>query len=498
MLKLIGLTLIFILNYSCVKQQGGFSKPLVFGSQATGAPGEKVFFAEEANILQFLQNLENTTPSNAESGELDPFISRCGSFDTPLEFRDFASGLITNIFQVKGQNYDTYQTLFFTGANPGNLANKKIDLDLNKLEFVGAFNYDYSPLPSDLTFAPPGTRIAIAVPFKVIGQPISIEFFTMHLLKVNGNFSNGGFVWAGDGVRKCDDVVVIPDLPDPPTSISLKAPLNQIDIETNPTLVISGVELDDIVKVYSDSKCVFEVTSTISSSNSVDVNIPSLSSGTYTFYSRRFLIDNSVSACSTAFATYTLDLIPPPAPFSLSMVNPALNTGNISTPTLRVSGVNIDDTIRVFADSNCQTPVGQGIAEGNSIDIVLNSLDPGSYTLWANASDPLLNIGPCSNANVSYFLDLTPPPTPNLTNASVTGDQATITVENVSPGDTVKLYSTAGCSNLVGSASSVATEVDVTTVSLINGSYTVYGKSIDLAGNESSCTSVGIDFVISN
>ncbi|MFZ8934892.1 MAG: hypothetical protein ACO2ZP_13445, partial [Bacteriovoracaceae bacterium] len=343
----------------------------------------------------------------------------------------------------------------------------------------------------------PGTRVIVKVAFNIIGGSGSLGF-NFHLIKVNGNFSNGGFVWAGNGLKNCSDVVVIPDLPDPPTSITLKAPVNPIDIETTPTLVISGVEDNDTVKVYTDSKCIFEVASIISSSNTVDVIMPSLSSGTYTFYSKRILSDGSVSPCSSNFASYTLDLIAPPAPSSISLVNPAITPGNIDTPTLRVSGVNSDDTVRIFSDSSCTNVVAQAITQSSSVDIVVNALDPGSYTFWANAEDPLGNIGTCSSSNISYFLDLTPPGTPSLTSQVVNADKATITVDNVSAGDRVELYSIAGCSNLVGSASSLGTQVDVTTISLINGSYTLYAKSIDLAGNESSCTPAGIGVTISN
>ncbi len=497
MFKLVGFLILF-LQIACVQQQGGFSKPLVFGNEARGVPGEKIFFAEEANILQFLQNFENLTPTNAESGEMDSYIARCGFLDVPGEFRDFGIADQTGIFISKGQNYETYQTLFFSGNHEGNLANKKMVLDLNNLKFMGAFTYDYGAVSDSLTFAPPGTRVAVSVPTEVVGLAGTSNVI-FHLLKVNGNFSNGGFVWIGDGIQSCDQVVVAPEVPEPPSSMSLKAPIKAVDVVTDPILVIGGININDTVKVYSDSRCVYEVASVLSNSNEVDVQLPSISSGTYTYYSRIIKDDGGVSPCSDISVTYTLDLIPPSLPSSIVMVDPPINTGNNETPTVRVVGVSVDDVVRVFLDSACTNQVGQSIATGSFVDITVSQLDPGAYTFFANSTDPLFNISNCSQVNASYFLDQTPPSTPSISAVSVSGGVASLTVDNLNSGDTVRIYSGSGCTgNLWATATATGASTIINTITLSAGSYNAYARSTDLAGNVSECSTASPLIFISN
>jgi hypothetical protein len=116
----------------------------------------------------------------------------------------------------------------------------------------------------------------------------------------------------------------------------------------------------------------------------------------------------------------TLDLTAPTTPSSLSLISPASSPGTSATPTIRVSGVVIGNTIELFTDSSCILLAlkGSGTAAGTTIDITSSSLSLGdNLPYYARATDLAGNASSCSVATVTYrYVSL-----PTLSFASATG-----------------------------------------------------------------------------
>lgn len=94
-------------------------------------------------------------------------------------------------------------------------------------------------------------------------------------------------------------------------------------------------------------------------------------------------------------------LLFPPAPTTLTKVFPSGASGLV-LPEISVSGVKSGDTISLFTDATCTTLVGSIVSAGSSVVISPTTLNFGTSTFYANASNGLGAASSCSTAFVSY------------------------------------------------------------------------------------------------
>jgi alpha-tubulin suppressor-like RCC1 family protein len=99
-----------------------------------------------------------------------------------------------------------------------------------------------------------------------------------------------------------------------------------------------------------------------------------------------------------------IDTVAPSAPSALSLVNPVVSPGTISTPSIAIDGVVVGDTVKLFDDNTCSVLLATALnSSGSSITLTLLSpLAIGTHTLFANSTDNAGNVSPCSAASVSY------------------------------------------------------------------------------------------------
>lgn len=106
-------------------------------------------------------------------------------------------------------------------------------------------------------------------------------------------------------------------------------------------------------------------------------------------------------------------ILPPsiviPRPSSLTLFAPLAATGNLSTPTIRVEGVQPGFTVTLYTDAACTSVLTTAIATGTSVDITTASLMDGVYAFYATAMDSESNISACSTAKADYTLITAPP-----------------------------------------------------------------------------------------
>jgi formylglycine-generating enzyme required for sulfatase activity len=98
----------------------------------------------------------------------------------------------------------------------------------------------------------------------------------------------------------------------------------------------------------------------------------------------------------------------PEVPSALSLINPLFFPAYDVHPTIRVSGVKIGDTVKIFSDSLCSIERGSAVSTGETADIILSTLVAGSYTLYANSTNASNNSSSCSTASASYVLSSCP------------------------------------------------------------------------------------------
>lgn len=110
---------------------------------------------------------------------------------------------------------------------------------------------------------------------------------------------------------------------------------------------------------------------------------------------------------NTNVISFTTSMVPN-SPSGLALREPSATPNLDDTPTIRVSGVENGQTIKLFTDSSCSNQVGSGTASGNTVDITTSSLGAGLHTLHAIATTSGNNASECSSATVSYTLETCP------------------------------------------------------------------------------------------
>lgn len=201
--------------------------------------------------------------------------------------------------------------------------------------------------------------------------------------------------------------------PAAPTSLSRIAPVTSPNNVTSVQLRVGGIVNGDVIKIYTDSGCVGGMLiSGTASSTTLDLT-PSLSTDNiYNFYATRTNAAGTTSACSTATATYTLDTTPPVITGMVNQV-PARSPHWSATPTFRVSGTFAGDTVNIYSNSTCTSPVvaTSPTGTGSFVDVTLPTISSqGAYNYYFRAVDSVGNSSAChttSGFTVAYVYDAT-------------------------------------------------------------------------------------------
>jgi hypothetical protein len=291
--------------------------------------------------------------------------------------------------------------------------------------------------------------------------------------------------------------------PSTPSSVALKSPATSPNNDNTPELTIGGLAVGDTVKVFKDAGCTLQVGSGSAVGATLDIVLGALGGdATFDFYANSTDPAGNISGCSSATVQYVLDTLAPSAPNPLSLSNPSSSPGNDQTPQINVAGLVSGDTIELHTNASCSALVGTAVSSAASVNITSSSLGAGSHNFYAKATDPAGNVSSCSAATVNYVIDLTPPAKPtglSLNVPSTSPDKDTtpqITITGVVSGDTIKLYSDAGCTVEIGSGVTVAGSINITSVALGDGAYDMRAVAIDPAGNNSGCSTANVNYTV--
>ena len=301
--------------------------------------------------------------------------------------------------------------------------------------------------------------------------------------------------------------------PDAPTGVRLADELNTDGNDTTPSLIVDGLEENAQVQLFTDSACSVQASGPVTNSSGRDQEITTstLTGGdiSYSFYAKQTDQAGNLSTCSVATVEYRLDTSSPSAPSALALGSSMRSPFNDQTPTILVSGLEVGATVQLFSDNLCSTATSDAAinTSGTDEEVTSSSLAGGgmSYSFYAKQTDSAGNASPCSSETVSYQLDTSAPLTPsslalhsnNPSPNNIT--EPVLAVGGLEDNSIVRLYSDSSCTTV---ASDEITHVsgasrDVTANTLAtSGTYNFYAKQTDSAGNESSCSSETISYIL--
>lgn len=188
--------------------------------------------------------------------------------------------------------------------------------------------------------------------------------------------------------------------PTAPTPLTRMLPVSSPATNNSVQIKVEGVAQNDVVRLFTDGLCSSQVSSGTVATGQTEITLTAAvsSDGNYVYYANRTNSVGTVSACSTATATYSRDTTPP----TLTSVDnhiPGRFVHWNRTPTLRVVGIFNNDIIKIYTDATCTNPnlyatfTGQ---TGTSVDLVLPQIpSQGKYGFTATAEDALGNKTSC-------------------------------------------------------------------------------------------------------
>ena len=175
-----------------------------------------------------------------------------------------------------------------------------------------------------------------------------------------------------------------------------------------------------------------------------------------------------------------------PIKLALANTNPSPNK-DVSTPQLSITGITSGQTVTVYSDASCTTPVGSPLTGDGSV--TSGTLAEGTHFFYYSSSLGGA-VSPCSPPALSYVYD-TSVSTPTLTLQDVsTQGSPVIGVAGLKPNEQAQMFKDSVCTDAFD-ISPQATEggnLSFQLTSLASGSHTFYAQVKDLAGNTSACT----------
>lgn len=281
------------------------------------------------------------------------------------------------------------------------------------------------------------------------------------------------------------------------SSISMSTPTSSPGYISTPTILLSGVIYGETVKLYKDSACSQLVGSAVAGSSSVQITSSALPVGITTFYTSSSNRLGS-SACSTNSLSYNYLGNLPTTASSITLSNPASSPGNISTPTFLLSGVISGETVKIYKNSTCTELMGSSVASSTSVQVVSSALSAGAYTFYTRSTN-LLGTSACSTISLAYnYLGDLPTTGSSIALSSPASSPGydstpTLLVSGVVSGETVKIFKDSSCTQLMGSAVSSGSTVQVTSSLLTPAVYSFYTATTNSLAT-SSCSSFSVAY----
>ncbi|MFQ5426819.1 MAG: hypothetical protein ACE5EV_07040, partial [Gaiellales bacterium] len=230
---------------------------------------------------------------------------------------------------------------------------------------------------------------------------------------------------------------------------------------------------------------------------SVPVSVPDDSTTTF-FATAQLAADPLPSACSSTSATYVEDSLAPALPL-LTATAPA-SPANDNEPEVQGSA-EAGATVQLYGDETCTGAVlGSGTAETfNGGGITASVADDTSTTIRAVATDAVGNRSACSTASLVYVEDSTPPAPPvvdGTSPASPANANSPAVFGTAEAGSTVELFGAAGClGDVLATGTAEEFGVGIAIAVLDDTTTTLSAVATDAAGNASTCSVLGVEYV---
>ncbi len=287
-----------------------------------------------------------------------------------------------------------------------------------------------------------------------------------------------------------------------PTAVARSAGIPAIAQGSNVSFVVSGVAANTFVRIYSDASCAAQIGSATATGASVAIPVTFATDGVYNVYANARDVAGNTSGCSSAFASYERDTVAPSPPSSLSRLTPSVSPSTIRVPEIEISGINPDETIRLFTNSTCTQQIAEGVASSSVIVLPTTVLNHGVHNFYARSVDPAGNQSPCSTATANFEVDIIAPGAATFAfapgSSSPSGNLTpSFNISGLEVGAQLEVFTDNVCSLKVYDGIVASSSEQITIDPIANGpNLTFFYKLTDGVGNARNCGTTGINYTL--
>ena len=185
------------------------------------------------------------------------------------------------------------------------------------------------------------------------------------------------------------------------------------------------------------------------------------------------------------------------------LISPVSNVAPDVNPELRFSNLDLGSKVTIYSDDQCSVQVAQTTVEADNHDVVIALADDGNYSFYATHTAGEKAESNCSNFFIEYTLDRNISAISGVSIDNPISNDATpdVTVTGMDSGDLVHLFTDQNCllTSQVGFgiADDGPLSITLSSTALVeDGSYSIYARSSDVAGNQSTCSSVYAEYLL--
>lgn len=261
----------------------------------------------------------------------------------------------------------------------------------------------------------------------------------------------------------------------------------QFGIEENSSsssiLKVFGIKSQESIDVYSDKSCNTHITTALANkNNTIDIRLNYSSNNVTKLYYIYTDLSNKSGPCS-----------------KINKDNERYSSS--STTTLRVLGMIVGESIKIYNDNYCSNEIASTTATKGVVDLNISFVAEDTYPLYYVYTDSTNQSGSCNSTKVSYTYDATAPTAPTITLISnpIDNDSTpSFLFSSYSEGDIIKVFSDASCTierlTFIGDSNTFASKSLENQIN-VEGTHSFYYSIEDKAENKleissSTCHSI--------
>ena len=296
-----------------------------------------------------------------------------------------------------------------------------------------------------------------------------------------------------------DISVTLNSAPESPTTIALVSPMISPGNLDTPIIRVGGVKAGDTVKLYSVA-CKTLVASGVATGSTIDLTSSTVALGSFVYHASSMNSALASSSCSVASVGYTRAAFSAGYVYSdgscvLSFAG-ATSVTNKTDSTLTLNWSSHADAVAydIFNTTSGTPVIVTTVWNQASTQVNLTGLVPNAMYKFRVRLKNSIGQNDYNTNDLSVTMNSAPDAPTGITlispsSSPSSSSTASFRVSGVKAGDTIKIFSNNTCTTQLASGVASSSTIDLTSSSLVDGTYAIYAKATNQNSSASACSS---------